>query len=286
VSTSSARRERVFLEERLTQVKADLEKAEVDLSHFSSTNATLDVKEQGKAMLQSAAQLQGELIAERSELEGLRQIYTDANPRVRAVRARIEELQQQLRKLGGQPSPATGESESPENDLYPSIRKLPVLGVAYADLYRDVVIQEAIFETLTKEYELAKVSEVKETPAVKVLDFAQVPEKKAFPPRAFVVLCGVVFALAAAVGWILAHEAWQKLDAESPIKLFAEEVIASVGHGATTISRDRKAFSTLTRMWPRGRPASALTSHTAPPSAVPLESSPEDRSDIEQAVGS
>ena len=53
----------------------------------------------------------------------------------------------------------------------PSIRELPALGVGYADLYRNTKVQEAIFQTLTQEYELAKVwRKAKETPSVKVLD--------------------------------------------------------------------------------------------------------------------
>jgi len=101
LSTSSARRERMFLEERLKAVNQDLETAEKDFSQFASKNSAIDVKEQGKAMVEAAAILQGQLIAAESELEGLRQIYTDNNVRVRSVRARIDELKHQLDKLGG-----------------------------------------------------------------------------------------------------------------------------------------------------------------------------------------
>jgi len=45
LSTSSARRERMFLEERLQAVNKDLESAEKEFSQFSSKNATLDIKE-------------------------------------------------------------------------------------------------------------------------------------------------------------------------------------------------------------------------------------------------
>ncbi|PYT38418.1 MAG: lipopolysaccharide biosynthesis protein, partial [Acidobacteria bacterium] len=89
LSTSSARRERIFLEERLKAVSQDLEVAEKDFSQFSSKNTAIDIKEQGRAMVETAATLQGQYIAAQSELEGLKQIYTDNNVRVRSVRARI-----------------------------------------------------------------------------------------------------------------------------------------------------------------------------------------------------
>src|SRR5260370_10098197 len=96
LSTSSARRERIFLEERLRTVNQDLEAAEKDFSQFSSKNTAIDIKEQGKAMVEAAATLQGQYIAAQSELQGLKQIYTDNNVRVRAVQARINELKRQL----------------------------------------------------------------------------------------------------------------------------------------------------------------------------------------------
>ena len=61
VSTSSARREREFLEERLQKVKVDLDEATLRLSQFSSRNMTFDPQLQGRAMLDAAATLQGQL---------------------------------------------------------------------------------------------------------------------------------------------------------------------------------------------------------------------------------
>ncbi len=88
-NTSSARREREFIEKRLVSVQAELQSAEKALSQFSSTNVTLDIKEQTHAMVDAAARLQGELIVGQSELDSLQQIYGDGNVRVRAARARI-----------------------------------------------------------------------------------------------------------------------------------------------------------------------------------------------------
>ena len=106
VNTSAASRERAFLEKRLEGVNAELESATKDLSEFSSRNATLDPQDQGKAMLDAAAILQGQLIAAKSELSGLQQMYTSENVRVRSLQAHISELEQQLNTLGGRAIPA------------------------------------------------------------------------------------------------------------------------------------------------------------------------------------
>ncbi len=228
LSTSSARRERIFLEERLKAVSQDLEAAEKEFSQFSSKNTAIDIKEQGKAMVEAAATLQGQYIAAQSELEGLKQIYTDNNVRVRSVRARIAELKRQLEKLGGKGERASEPSGQQADFLYPSIRKLPLLGVTYADLYRRTRVQEAVFESLTKEYELAKVQEVKEIPTVKVLDSPNIPEKKSFPPRLLIIFLGMTLAFATAVTWVFGKTTWDQTDSSDPRKLFAQEVFTTV----------------------------------------------------------
>ncbi|OLE14772.1 MAG: hypothetical protein AUG89_00525 [Acidobacteria bacterium 13_1_20CM_4_56_7] len=108
--------------------------------------------------------------------------------------------------------------------MYPSIRKLPLLGVRYADLYRRTRIQEAVLETLTKEYELAKVQEAKEIPTVKVLDSPNIPEKKSFPPRLIIIFLAMTLALTAATTWVLGKTAWEQTDSNDPRKAFAQEV--------------------------------------------------------------
>src|SRR5260370_22127028 len=96
-------KERIFVEKGLLQVQQCLEAAEKDFANFASKNTAIDVKEQGKAMLGAAAEVEGQLIAAQTELEGLRQIYTDSNVRARSVKARIAELPRQLQKMGGKP---------------------------------------------------------------------------------------------------------------------------------------------------------------------------------------
>jgi len=226
LSTSSAHRERVFLEERLEGVKRDLDQASQDFSQFASKNKTIDLKEEARAMLQGAATIEGQLIAAESELKGLEEIYTDKNVRVRAVEGRIAELQQQMDKLGGSSSGKTASGSA--DAMHPSLTSLPLLGVTYADLYRRVQIQEAVYEALTQQYELAKVQEAKETPSVKVLDPANLPERKTFPPRLLVTLCCTLLALFSTSAYLIARDQWEAIDAHDSGKVFAQQVFQSV----------------------------------------------------------
>ncbi len=246
VSTSAARRERLFLEERLRAVKQDLDSAAREFSEFASKNTAIDIPEQAKAMVGAAAALQGQLIAAESELRGVQAMYTEQNVRVRALRARVGELRSQLGKLGGDGTSYAGSKS--DSSSYPAIRQLPLLGVTYADLYRRTKIQETVFELLTQQYELAKVQEVKEVPSVKVLDAAVVPTKKSYPPRTLFTAAGTAIAFFGACAWIFARHAWKEIDPQDPGKQFVREVAMTVRGDALRLV---PAGSMLRQAWAR-----------------------------------
>jgi capsule polysaccharide export protein KpsE/RkpR len=246
VDTSSAHRERVFLEERLAQVKDDLEAAEKNFSEFASKNTALDIQAQGKAMIEAGATLEGQLIGAETELQSLKQIYSDGNVRVRTMQARVNELQHQVEKLGGKFDSATGSNAEPNQSIYPSIRKLPLLGVSYADLYRNAKLQEAIFETLTQGYELAKVQEAKESPSVKVIDPPNVPGKKAYPHRLLIMLVGTLLPCLFGVIWILGSAHWMEIDHQDPGKVFVLEVFKAMRTHLPTTSTNGASAGTPT----------------------------------------
>jgi uncharacterized protein involved in exopolysaccharide biosynthesis len=224
LNTSSAHREREFLEGRLAQAKQDLESAEKSFSQFASENTALDIPAQGKAMIEAAAALEGQLIGAQTELESLRQIYADGNVRVRSTQARVDELRHQLQKIGGKFDSTVQPGSQDDQSMYPSIKKLPLLGVKYADFYRSTKVEEAIFETLTQEFELARVEEAKETLVVKVLDPPNVPEKKSYPPRLLIVTLGTLLAMAMSVVWIFGSAFWTEIDSREPHKVLALEI--------------------------------------------------------------
>ena len=249
VSTSSARRERIFIEQRLQTVKQDLERASKQFSEYASKNTVLDMPYQVKAMVEAAAQLQGQLIVAQSQLEGLEQIYTPNNVRVRSLKARVDELKDQLSRMSGKSTPgatAPG-TDSSASDLYPPIRQLPLVGVEWADLYREARIEDTVFELLTQQYELAKIEEAKEIPTVKILDRANVPERKSFPPRTGIVILGTLFSFVLGVLFVLGSAHWREIDPHSPGKQFAEQVWLELRERFA--SNGSKPWKVVSRVW-------------------------------------
>jgi uncharacterized protein involved in exopolysaccharide biosynthesis len=228
VNTSSAHRERLFLEERLQEVKQQSEADAKEFALFSSENAAVDIPEQAKSMVAAGAELQSQLIVAQAELKGLQQIYSDNNARVKAAKARVDELQSQVNRFGGKNvNPATDTSLS-HDQLYPSVRQLPLLGVKYLDLYRRSKVDDAVFELLTKEYEIAKIQEARAIPTAQVLDPALIPGKKSSPHRLIIMLAGLVAGFVLASGYLVARLAWDRTDENDSRRLFLEDVFSTI----------------------------------------------------------
>lgn len=232
-NTSAAHQERVFIERRLHSVSSDLERAQIELSDFSSKNSTVDIKEQTRAMVDAGARVQGELLVQQSGLQSLRQIYGDGNVRLREAEARIATLQHELDKLAGSPAMPvpdsaddTGSSTgNDQGELYPPLRQLPRLAVSYADLYRRVRVQEAVYELLTQQYEMARIQEAKDVPVVSVIDPPGIPEKKSFPPRMILALSLTALCFLATAAFVLVRDRWSQIDAGDPRKELASDVL-------------------------------------------------------------
>jgi capsule polysaccharide export protein KpsE/RkpR len=233
-STSSAHQERVFIDARLADVKAKLERAQEALSEFSSKNSTIDLREQTRATVESEAKVQGELIAAQSELASLRQVYGDSNVRVRAAEARASILKGELEKMGGSASPLPaptqdtlkdGPSDSEHPESYLPLRQVPRLAVPYANLLREVRVQEAVYDLLTQQVEVARIQEAKDVPAVNIIDAPGIPEKKSFPPRALLTLAFTLLSFLAFSAFLIFRDDWRTIRSDDPRKTFAIDVM-------------------------------------------------------------
>jgi capsule polysaccharide export protein KpsE/RkpR len=222
-STSAAKQERVFIEQRLAEETKNLQDAEQQFSQFASANMALDVPEQMKATVEAAGRLQGELIAAKAQVEALKTTYTDENIRVRSAQAHVNELERELTRINsGQQPQGTQNSSNP----YPSVKSLPLLGVKWTNLYRNTKIRETVVELLTQQYEMARIQEAKEATPVKVLDSASEPEHK-HPSWLLLTLGGtVLFAILACFGYFL-KDRWDRWDQDDPRRMVIAQVMQS-----------------------------------------------------------
>ncbi len=221
-STSAARRERIFFEERVKDVKQQLDQSAKELSQFSTKSGAIDMPSQTRSMVDEGLRLQAELIDGRSQLAALQQVYSESNSKVRALEAHNAELQRELDKMGGVSQGKSANADTNKSP-YPSAEELPSLGLTYYDLERKVRIQEELWEALTKQYEAAKVQEAEEIPTVRVLDVADVPQRKSGPPRRLILEMGTLLSGLLACIVVLFGIIWEAMDAQDePRKLITE----------------------------------------------------------------
>lgn len=205
LNLSKAGTERVFLEKRLDLVKVDLKKAEEDLKRFSEQNRAIKVDQQTSASIQGIAQLKAEIVSKEVQLESLRSFQTDESPEIKALRAGIARLKGQLGTMAG-----SGRS----SDAILSVGSVPNLGLEYARLMRELKIQETIFEQLTKQYEMVKLNEAKDSSSLQVLDEAVAPAQKSKPKRSLIVILSTVMAFFISIFLVFLQEYFGKMSSE------------------------------------------------------------------------
>jgi tyrosine-protein kinase Etk/Wzc len=197
--------EKLFLEERLDVVKRDLKAAEEDLKSFSQINHIANVESQAGASISGASQLKTEIARKEVELAELRRSQTEESYEVAALRAGIARLKGELAANAGQGGSSVG---------LPALGSVPQLGLEYARKMRNLKTQEALFEQLSKQYEMAKLNQAKDSSSLQVLDEALVPEEKSRPRRSTIVAMSSLIALFCSICTAFALEYLQRMPAE------------------------------------------------------------------------
>ncbi|HXE95876.1 MAG TPA: GNVR domain-containing protein [Dongiaceae bacterium] len=205
LNLTKAGTERSFLEKRLVLAKQDLKSAEEEMKSFQEKNKTIKADDQVKVAVEAIARLRAEIVSKEVQLAALRNSMTDENSEVSALLAGLSRLRKQLNSMSG-----TGEP----GGVIPSVGNAPSIGVEYIRRLRELKIQEALFEQLTKQFELAKINEARDSSAIQVLDEAVAPLRKSKPSRALIVIFSAMTAFFCAVIFVFIREYLSRLSPE------------------------------------------------------------------------
>lgn len=178
---TSGSRTRSFIESALKETKVELARAEEDLRDFMKKHKTIDIDEQSKALVESTGMLAGQLAAKEITLKTLLSYSAPTNPQVQLLKTEVDEMKVQLTELQG------GGGDLTKDGFVIPAGKIPDLSLRYARLLRNAKFQQAVYELLMQQYEMARIQEAKDTPTVQVLDVARAAEKKHSPKRVLIV---------------------------------------------------------------------------------------------------
>jgi uncharacterized protein involved in exopolysaccharide biosynthesis len=186
VAVTEAQQRRQFFEDQFAKAKEELSDAEVALKETQERTGLVELKSQAEATIGAVARLRAEIAQREVQLSAMRTFATAENSDYRRVVAELNGLRAELKKLdkGG---------SGGELGLV-SAGNLPEQGLEYVRALREVKYQEAVFEIMAKQFELAKVDEAKDGGNVQQLDAAVPPERKSKPKKAIIVIATVLAA--------------------------------------------------------------------------------------------
>lgn len=204
LALSQSSQRRAFLEQQVAAETEALNNAEVEFKHLQEATGVIQLSGQADATLRTIALLRAELVNRELQLQQLRSVATENNENVSSLETSIAALREQLVKA------EKGNSDSGTADYFLPAGKVPAAGLEYVRKVRQLRYHEALYETLSKQYEIARIDEAKSAPLLQVVDRAIAVDKRAWPPRTLLVLLsGLISALFVSI-YILLKDTWKR----------------------------------------------------------------------------
>jgi tyrosine-protein kinase Etk/Wzc len=204
LNLTKASTERSFLDKRLVVAKQDLKRAEDEMKAFQEKYKTIKADSQAAVAIEGIARLQAEVVSKEVQLAALRNSMTDESSEVRTMLAGLTKLKSQLNAMSG----------SGGGGVIPSVGSAPSIGVEYIRRLRELKTQEALYEQLTKQFEMAKINEARDSSSIQVLDEAVTPLRKSKPKRSLIVILSMVTAFFCSIFLVFIKEYLAKLSPE------------------------------------------------------------------------
>lgn len=170
LSLTEAQQRRAFFENKIVEAKAELAQADKSLRSTGISASTL--KSSPLAAVEVVAKLKGSITAQEIKIGGMRGYLTESSPEIKQALVELSILRSQLLK-------------AEKDDSTVSLGKLED---SYIERFREYKYKEALYEMFAKQYELARVDEAREGAIIQVLDFAEPPEHKSKPKKAFIAI--------------------------------------------------------------------------------------------------
>jgi len=178
-----------FLSSQLPEIKRQLEQAEDRYNAMRNRNATIDLGEEARLLLQQSVAGQTTLFELRQKRQELLTRFTPAHPGVKALDRQITAVAQELDKLGA------------------SIKGLPNLEQEVVRLTRDVKVNTDLYATLLSNEQQLKLLKAGRIGSVRLVDDAVLPELPVKPQKPLIIGISLVLGMLAGIGAAFAKNA-------------------------------------------------------------------------------
>lgn len=191
-------KQKTLLEEKLTEVKGDIASIQDRLKALQRKYGVLNVQDLGSSQSASLASLRTQLILKEIEIKNYSSFSKVNDPQL----AQLTDERQTLLDLIDQTQSGMAEASHAASGKI----SLPDVAQEFSQLTLELEVQQRIFNTLSPQYEAAKLTP-EASPVFQVLELAEVPDTKARPKRVSIVATAALLGLALSVAASLAHNA-------------------------------------------------------------------------------
>lgn len=200
LAVTDAAKKRKFYQGELERAKDRLSQAEQDMKQSEDQSGLLQVEGQARALIGSAASIQGSIAAKQVQIRAMEGFEAEGNPDLIAAKEELAALQAQASRLNG----TSGNSRG----ILLSKPELSQASLEYVRRLRNVKYYETLFEMLAKQYEAAQLEEAREGSTMQVVDRAVPPDKKMPQHRIIIVLFAIVSGMFCSALYFILRDRW------------------------------------------------------------------------------
>lgn len=197
LAVSEAQVRRSYFEKQLQETKENLIKAEQSMQLVQEKSGVVVLDKQAEALISGAATVRAQITEREVQLKVLRTSATEQNPMVMRLNSELRALRSELARM------ESAQGGVPGSGVDMPIGKLPEAAVDYVRARRELKLQETLLEAMVRQYEIAKLDEAKEGPALQQVDIALPPDFKSKPSRRLIVMASAVVALLLTSLWVV-----------------------------------------------------------------------------------
>lgn len=198
IAVTEAAQRRVFFESQLEKSKDNLANAEQTLKQALELRGVISVDADSRAIVETVGRLRAQISAKEIQLGAMRAFVTNNNTDYKRTQQELASLKAELSRLeNGRAGEVGAPGDAGEKQV----------GLENIKILRDVKYHQMLYEILSKQYEVARLDEAKDSSIIQVLDVAVEPEKKSAPKRLLVMVLAGFVGLLLAIMYILLQEA-------------------------------------------------------------------------------
>jgi tyrosine-protein kinase Etk/Wzc len=188
---SSNQRQAQLLDEKVKEVKLDMDKLEGRLKELQKRYGVLGAQDLGTSQASALAALRAQLILKEIDIKNYSTVSAIEDPRLQQLR---DERQNILDLIS-----ETQQVVPNVQDSAGGPKSLPDLQMEFNNLTVELDVQRKIYNTLSHQYEVMKLTSEPES-AFQIMELAEVPDSKSSPSRTRLVAMVTLGAFIASVG--------------------------------------------------------------------------------------